>query len=148
MPKPIHEILQQAIDLDAKIMSFLREATYDRDEDLSGLNINYDDLEQLFVLDELRLVADRLGDAHRHIAYLKLPIVEISTLRKNDRGRYETESSYEYTCGDLIEVMIEDDYKERTCWVRSSVEHSGTDYYIVHYRNVPMEGLTVRRRKQ
>lgn len=68
-------------------------------------------------------------------------------LLKNSRGRYESGDGHEYTSGSGIEVEIYDSFDERYNWEWASVEHDGTDYYIVGHKDVKMDGLKVRRRK-
>ena len=52
-----------------------------------------------------------------------------------------------YCCGSPIEALVTDDRYDVPYWVRTSVEHDGTDYYLVGHRDVCMEGLTVRIRR-
>ena len=50
----INDIMLQASELQPGISRLLRNSTYPRYDDLSGLEINYEDGEQLFLLGELR----------------------------------------------------------------------------------------------
>ena len=114
-------------------------------EDLSFLDIDKTDSEQLFLTDELRSILDSLEKAYRSISYLSRPIKSSSVLYKNNRGRYEArDGSREYTSGSGIEALVYDDYNECNKWVSTRVEHDGQDYYLVGYKNVGMDGLKTR----
>ena len=63
----INEIMLQASELQPGISRLLRNSTYPRYDDLSGLEINYEDGEQLFLLDELRGVMEKLADVEERL---------------------------------------------------------------------------------
>ena len=133
-------LLKEAQNLNLSIRGILKLSTYEDYDDLSGLHINYEDGQQLFLQSELREVMGKLSDVERRIAYL-------SRLHKNGSGRYETKSGHYYTSGSGIEVLIKDDYREVPYWVWTSVEHDGRDYYLVGHKDIRMDGLTVRVRE-
>ncbi len=143
----ISSIMLQAQELQPRISRLLRNSTYNQYDDLSGLEIDYADSEQLLLLDELRGVMEKLADVEDTIRYLGLPVEETARIWKNASGRYETASGHYYCCGSPIEALISDDRYDVPYWVRTSVEHDGRDYYLVGFRNVRMDGLTVRFRK-
>ena len=143
----INDIMLQASELQPGISRLLRNSTYPRYDDLSGLEINYEDGEQLFLLDELRGVMEKLADVEDCIRYIVQPVLRTEQLRKNASGRYETGSGFYYCCGSPIEALVTDDRYDVPYWVRTSVEHDGTDYYLVGHRDVCMEGLTVHIRR-
>lgn len=143
----INSIMKQALELQTDISRLLRSSTYHQYDDLSGLEINYEDSEQLFLLDELRGIMEKLADVEDAICYLSQPVLEVDRLRKNASGRYETGSGRCYCCGAPIEALVSDDRYDVPYWVRTSVEYDGTDYYLVGHRDVRMAGLTVRIRK-
>lgn len=143
----LEKVLNSARSISSEIGEILKLSTYDQFDDMSGLKIDYEDAEQLFLLDELRGIIGKLDKAKLDIDYLNCPIKHISTLKKNSRGRYETECR-EYTSGSGIEVFVYDDYDEREHWVKTRVEHNGEDYYLVGYKTIPMQGLKVRVREK
>ncbi len=140
-------LLKEAQKLNLSIRGILRLSTYEDYDDLSGLHINYEDGQQLFLQSELREVMEKLSDVERRIAYLSRPVKETSRLHKNGSGRYETKSGHYYTSGSGIEVLIKDDWREVPYWVWTSVEHDGRDYYLVGHKDIRMDGLTVRVRE-
>ena len=137
-------VLEEAFKLNQSIAQFLKFTTYPDYCDLSGLDIDFNDGEQLLIWEELRGITDRLADVQDFISYLARPIVEESRLRKGIAGKYRTAKGHYYDCGSIIEALALDEYHEVPYWTRTTVEHNGTDYYLVGYRDVPMKGLRVR----
>ncbi len=139
--------LTKTFALTPEIESLFRVSTFGDFGDLCGLHINEKDSNELFLVNELQWIMCRLEEAKNRIAYLKRPVKETSHLHKNAGGRYETFGGHVYTSGEIIEVLLRgDSFHETPYWVRTSVEHNGRDYYLVHYKDISMEGLTVRRR--
>ena len=137
--------LAEAIKLNQHIAQFLKFSTYTNYDDLSGLvGIDFTDGEQLFLWEELRLIADKLADAQERIAYLNRPITETSRLHRGTAGKYRTAKGIFYSCGSSIEALVSDEYHEVPYWTRTTVEHNDKDYYLVGYKHLPMKGLTVR----
>lgn len=139
--------LTKTFALTPEIESLFRVSTFDAYGDLSGLHINEEDSNELFLINELQRIMCKLEEAKNRIVYLKRPVKETGSLHKNINGRYETASGHVYTSGDIIEVLLlGDSFHETPYWVRTSVEHNGRDYYLVNYKDIGMEGLAVRRR--
>ena len=90
---------------------------------------------------------EKRADVEDCIRYIAQPVLKMEQLRKNVSGRYETGSGFYYCCGSPIEALVTDGRYDVPYWVRTSVEHDGTDYYLVGHREVHMEGLTVRIRR-
>ena len=143
----LNMVLNETQKLNGSIRSLLRLSTYDDYDDLSGLHIDYEDGQQLFLQTELREIMEKLSDVTGRIAYLSRPVKETSRLHKNRSGRYETKGGHYYTSGSGIEALIKDDYQEVPYWVWTSVEHDGKDYYLVGHKNIRLDGLTVRVRE-
>jgi len=137
-------VLANATELNRGIEKFLKFSTYNRFTDLSGLEIDFTDGEQIFLWNELRIIAERLADVQNRIAYLSLPIMEESRLRKETTGKYRTAKGHYYDCGSGIEALVTDGGCDVPYWTRTVVEHDGEDYYLVGYKGVPMKGLRVR----
>ena len=138
------QVLAETKGLYSKIDSILKSSTYDDCDDLSGLEINYRDGEQLFLLEELQAIMRSLGEVSGRLTYLALPVREVSRLHRNESGRYETESGHYYTSGSPIEALVEDGYRDVPYWVWTTLEHNGEDYFLVGYGSVELDGLTVR----
>lgn len=140
----LESLLSRLKVLNGDIKDIIKQSKYDMYDDLSGLNIDYDNPEELLLLDEIRGIAQKLSDVSGDIEYLSKPIKSTGKLFKNSNGKYEMDNHYKtYSCGHTIEVYLYDEFSERYSWVISSVEFN-KDYYIVGHKNVPMEGLKAR----
>ena len=140
----LQTVLAEAVRLNRDISRFLKVSTYPDYDDLSGLDIDFSDGEQLLLLDELWRVADKLADVQECIAYLSRPVTETSRLRKGTAGKYRTAKGHFYDCSSSIEALVTDEYHAVPYWTRTTVEHNGEDYYLVGYKDLPMNGLRVR----
>ena len=60
-------------------------------------------------------------------------------LQKNERGRYELDENTQFTCGCWIELKICE------TWVKTRIEHEGSDYYAVGLRGMKLDGMTARK---
>ena len=143
----INKIFEETLKLNRGIESILRTSGFDRNEDFSGLDIDFEDGEQLFLTEELREIMDKFLDVSHRLKYLSRPVRETCRLHKNRSGRYETPNGHYYTSGQGIEALVTDGYPEVAYWVWTSVEHDGNDYYLVGHKDVCMDGLTVRIRE-
>lgn len=134
-----------------KIFSMSKYQDYD---ELAGL----DDYQQIKTadqrqqLEECRIMLLDLEEIENILAYYERPIREVSRIYRNETGRYETNSGYYYTSGSRIEFLRSEevyDYDTNTwenaeIWTRSWVESKDGEYFIVHYPDVQLSGLTVR----
>lgn len=136
--------LSEAVKLNRSITQFLKFSTYTDYDDLSGLDIDRTDSEQLLLWEEMRRITDKLADVQEYVSYLTRPITEVSILRKGTAGKYRTAKGHFYDCRSNIEALVTDEYHEVPYWTRTIVEHNGEDYYLVGYKNLPMNGLRVR----
>ena len=136
--------LSEAVKLNRSITQFLKFSTYPDYDDLSGLDIDFADGEQLLLLDELRRITDQLADVQEYISYLTRPVTEVSRLRKGTAGKYRTAKGHFYDCRSSIEAQVTDEYHEVPYRTRTIVEHNGEDNYLVGYKDLPMDGLRVR----
>ena len=64
----LQTVLAEAVRLNRDISRFLKVSTYPEYDDLSGLDIDFSDGEQLLLLDELWRVAGKLADVQERIA--------------------------------------------------------------------------------
>lgn len=141
--KRIGEVFQEVVKVSDSISRVLEKADYYRFDDLSGLEINYDDQDERFLQGELRSIFYRLDKVNREIEYLRRPIQGEYVLWKNEADRYECDVR-EFYSGSTIECYVYDNYDDRYKWAITRVEHNSTDYYLVDFENTPLEGLKVR----
>ena len=136
--------LEKMAGMKTRIDDILKSSTYDEHADLRGLHVDSKDSDQLFQLRELKTIMRKLADIAGSIEYLFRPVLETSTLHKDESGEYRTERGYCYRSGSLIEVLLQEDPLKVPCWALTKVEHDGEDYYLIGYDDIPMEGLNVR----
>lgn len=152
MSKNIKEIMKEVFEINMKIKQLISHAEYEQFDDLSGLEYDDENPDDLMALDELRNLFRKLDDISHTINYLNRPIKEEGFLHKNRNGKYEI-NGHELSCSCGIEYLATDDwhfkydeegrYVETPFWCTSRIEHDGEDYYIVD-ADVELEGLKVR----
>lgn len=142
--KSLSQVMDQAMVLKSEISKLLLASTYKECSDLSGLDINYGDSEQLLQLEVLRDITEKLADIEATLNYMSLPVVEGGQLMKNAVGKYETSSGYVLHAGSMVEALIADGIYNVPYWSVDRVEHDGMDYCLVKNLNTPMDGLAVR----
>lgn len=103
--------------------------------------------QEQFLKNEYANAVDLLHEVYSNMEYLDKPIRHEGKLYKNEFGRYELSDSVVFTSGNLIEFLFYDTFDECNRWVKSRIEHSDGDYYIVGFKNVALEGLEVRTRR-
>ena len=142
--KSLVQIMDQAMALKSEISKLLLASTYKECSDLSGLDINYGDSEQLLQLEVLRDITEKLADIEATLDYMSLPVLEGGQLVKNAVGKYTTNSGHVLHAGSMVEALIADGVYDVPYWSIDRVEHDGTDYCLVKNLNTPMDGLAVR----
>jgi hypothetical protein len=152
----LNDIYRELSELHITIKLLLNHANYKNYEDLSGIDYDRTDSEQLFFADELIRLLEKLDGVLHVLDYLSRPVKFMGTLHKNQRDRYEVENGHEFTSGCGIEYLATDDlhcrfdeklqeYVNVPYWCSSRVEHNGTDYYIVGCSD-SLENMKVRYR--
>lgn len=153
MAKNIRDIFNEIEELNLKIKQILYHSEFDNYDDLSALNYNNSNPDDLLLLDELRSMLTKLEEISHTINYLSRPVKKEGFLHKNRNGRYEM-NGHEFSSGCGIEYLATDDwhcrydengnYVQTPYWCASRVEHNGEDYYIVGTKNIDLERLRVR----
>ena len=157
MAKTVKEIMTELSDLNVTIQKILYHTEFDNYDDLSGLDIDYTSAEELYLVDELRGILDKLSDVSHNLKYLEQPIKSEGVLHKNRNGRYEF-NEIELSSGYPLEYLAtddrhcryndNDDYVITPYWCSSRIEHDGTDYYIVGANDLDtLENVRVRIRR-
>ena len=143
--KTTNEIIDELIAISKGIDKVSEMTGYVEFGDMSLLDIDRTDAEDLFLYNEFNRIVDSLADIQGNIDYLNLPVKYVSKLFRNMEGKYETEQGEYYPVGRLIEYMSYDEnHHEYSFWRKSRVEHDGVNYYIVAEPKLSLQGLTVR----
>lgn len=116
----------------------------DEIEFLDFENSNADDW---YLQERFNKIFSLMCDLHYEIEYLKLPVRSDGFLVKNNRGRYEL-NDFELTSGCALEIKIYDDFHECEKWVKTRLEHNGTDYYFVGYKDYSVSNRHARIRRK
>lgn len=141
----IQDLHDQLSELNKTIGQIITRSGFDIHNDLYDLE-GSSDPDSLMLREELTDVLDHLDSASSILTYLNKEVIGEYTLHKNDNGRYSCEIR-EYTCGNRIEFYGYDDDIEKYRWRISRIEHDGSDYYIVGFRDLPLDGLRIRIRE-
>lgn len=157
MAKNIKDTMIELSKVNVSIQRILADTMFEEYDDLSGMEFDNTNAEELYLLDELRGILDKLSDISRNLKYLERPIKSEGVLHKNKNGRYEfndieLSSGYglEYLANDDRHMRYNDndDYVSTPYWSYGRIEHDGTDYYIVGAdKDTKLEGLRVRIRR-
>ena len=157
MAKHIRDIMVEVQELNLKIQQIMYHSQFTEYDDLSGLDYDKADAEDLFLLDELQRILSKLEDVTHTLNYIDRPIKTEGALHKNANGRYEV-NGIELSSGCGIDYLAtddrhcrynkNDDYVPTPYWCSSRIEHNGKDYYIVGATDLEtLENVRVRIRQ-
>ncbi len=136
--------------IDQAAQALIREAGFSSDTGFAeGVSLPPDGPETRFLKENIMLLLDPFTQMHSLLCYLETPVSPEHVLEKFPNGRYgyrdRNGSCREFTCGEPLEARVRDSSGCRS-WVRTRVEHNGSDYFLTGYGSVPLSGLTVRER--
>ena len=154
--KTLKDLREEMHQLSLQIDKVLNYSDYKYADDLSEIKYNKKDPDDLLLIDEYRSILEKLSDVQCQLKYLSLPVDFTDKLTIRPDGKYESQDNEVcFSSGSIIEfltteeVMGEDGhFKEMPCWRISRIEYDKDGYYIVGYKDVNLNGLTVRFRKQ
>lgn len=143
-------ILNQLRSIDCKAQALISETGFNHYDGLGDQPYpKTDDPEELFLRDYIEGLLDIFSELHEEISYLWKPLHGNHVLELFPDGRYgyfdECGNSNTYHCGDPVEALIPIEHGSLK-WVRTRIEHDGTDFYLCRYHSVPLAGLTIRER--
>ena len=146
----LEDVFSRLHGIDLAAQALLREAGFSSDNGLAeSVSLPPDGPDARFLKESIELLLDPLAQMHSLISYLETPASPEHVLEKFPNGRYgyrdEKGSCREFTCGQPLEARIRDSTGCQR-WVRTRVEHDGTDYFIMGHGSVPLTGLTIRER--
>lgn len=142
--KKLECLLNKMNGLSAKIDELNAVSQYLEYDDLSGMDIDYNDPNELLLKTELIGIMEKLNDVRSTLKYLNSPVLSEGQMFLNTQNCYELKgkNGKVYHCGDIIE--FKDPFNN--CWTVSRIEHNGNDYYIVGYKELSLQCLRVRNR--
>lgn len=151
----IKELTDELTKLQKQIKTVLRLSNYREYDDLSDVGYSKTP-DNLLLVDEYRGILDKLSDVEYDLDYLNKTVAFEDTLTLRPDGRYSCRNHTQYyTSGTPIEFLYYDDvtnesgeFETLPMWRCSRVEHNGSDYYIVGYKNVELNNLKVRVRNR
>ena len=152
--KTLQDLKEELDRLSGQLTHIIKGSGYEEWGDISGLEYDPEDPESLFLKDELEETLEKLDRVNSGLSYLSQPIAVQGQLHRGSNGRYSVEGR-ELSSGYGLEILAptevttkSGDWRAGFKWVATRMEHNGEDYYIVGYRDLPLEGLTVRIRKR
>lgn len=136
------------IDRDAQVL--LSQAGFNSDHGLDPqVRPDPDDPDDRFLRDKAESLLQLFVELHEELHYLATPAHGEYTLQLFPNGRYgycdEDGRNHIFTCGKTLEAKIHDNYGHLH-WVRTRIEHDGSDYFLWGHGLVPLSGLTIRER--
>ena len=152
--RTLQDLREELDRISGQLTRIIKASGYEEWGDISGLEHDPEDPESLFLKDELEDALEMLDKANSGIKALSQPIAVQGQLHRGSNGRYFVEGR-ELSSGYGLEVLAptevatkSGDWRAGFKWVATRMEHNGEDYYIVGYRDLPLEGLTVRIRER
>lgn len=148
----IKDLQKEMQKLQSQIATVLAVSKYRDYEDLSEIEYSTNNPDDLLLINEYKNILYKLSDVQYDLEYLNKPVLFEDTLILRPDGRYGTRGNrIYYTSGSGIEFLINEEvlgedgyFIEKQAWRTSTVEHNGTDYYIVGYKDIDMNGLKIR----
>lgn len=147
----IQDVWKQLEQIDRATVSLFRETGFSAADGLGSQVCHLaDTYEDSFVRSSIERILDALTQIHEELCYLGKPSHGEHTLKKFPNGRYGYSGGdgapHTFTCGECLEAKISDPYDGQKRWVPSRIEHDGQDYYLAGFRDMPLNGLTIRER--
>ena len=146
----INHIFERLCSIDRDAQALLDQTGFTSDNGLGPqVRQNPDDPDERFLRDNAASLLSTFVELHEELRYLRTPTHGEYTLQLFPNGRYgyysEDGRKHIFTCGKTLEAKIHDNYG-RQQWVRSRIEHDGSDYFLWEHGLVPLSGLTIRER--
>jgi len=141
----VEELYKETKKITEQIKHVLKMVDYDGSSELSEITVETAD--DMFLLNELRIIYNKLEAAVIREDYLGGKVCAEGFLRKNNGGRYELDD-FELTCGSTVEYFHEGDDDEPAMWKKGRIEHSTEKgYYIVGADFTKLDDVRVRLRR-
>lgn len=146
----LENVLCRLCDIDFEAQALINESGYWDDWISSSSRCWKNEADFEFMRLSLESILKSLDNLHHKIAWLASPASEEHVLRKFRNGRYGYLDSYgnpvSFSCGSWLEAKLYD-REGGYHWVKVRIEHDRSDYYLYGHKDVPLQGLVVRRRE-
>lgn len=118
-------------------------------EDLDNVIRIESDPNQMFLREEIELIAYGINNLIFDLNYLELRVSDEGTLYMNNQGRYEINDYSYLTSGDVCELLVPD-RDGVFCWLKTSIKHDENHgYYAVKLgREYSIDGIRARMRRK
>lgn len=143
------DVFEQLAAIDKAAVPLLKTAVSHPDEGLRGsVRPLADTAQDSFLREQTENLLESLALFHAEFCYLTSPVSGEYQLTLFPNGRYGFFNGNIHTlsCGKAIEAKLHDSHG-RPCWVKSRIEHDGSDYFLWGHPNIPLAGLTIRERE-
>lgn len=145
------EVFEQLTVIDTAAVPLLKAAGPCLEEDLWGqLCSSANPAQDSFLRQQTGNLLEALAFFHAELCYLKTPVSGEYQLERFPNGRYgffdRTGHLHLLSCGTSIETKLHDS-QGRPYWVKSRIEHNGSDYFLWERPDIPLLGLNIRERE-
>ena len=146
----INHIFEHLCSIDRDAQALLEQAGFTSEDGLGAqVRLDPDDPDERFLRDHAENLLQPFVELHEELRYLRTPAHGEYTLQLFPNGRYgycdEEGRDHIFTCGKALEAKIHDSYGCQH-WIRSRIEHDGSDYFLWGHGRLPLSGLTIRER--
>lgn len=146
----LNDIFERLYVIDRAAQALLSETGFTRDDtSLSQVCPKPEDPDDMFLRDRAQNLLEPFETLHEELLYLRTPTHGEYTLQLFPDGRYgyrdDDSRIHIFTCGTTLEAKIPDNYG-RQRWIRTRIEHDGSDYFLWGHGLIPLSGLTIRER--
>lgn len=144
------ELFERLCHIDREAVSLLEDTGFYSEDGLDGAVRPLPDiLEDAFLREQAKELLETFEGFHEEFSYLKKPTRGEYSLERFPSGHYgyhdREGKAHCFSCGSSLEAKICDRYGRRR-WVRTRIEHDGSDYFLWGFGDIPLCGLTVRER--
>lgn len=103
--------------------------------------------EDSYLYDKIELLLQPLEELHTELRHIRRGTYREYTLSRFPNGRYgyidEKGDIHTFSRGDPVDARIPS-AEGHDKWVSTSMEHNGSDYYLLGYRHLSLYGLKVK----
>ena len=142
MKMNIKQLMSELERLRRESQNALEESGYKWYSNLEEAEHDSSDPEQNFLMSEACTVMPLLKAANERLEYLTLSVTKVGTLHYEEDQLYL--DSVHLSCGDMVEIMDEDEDGNKLWRVTHIEADSKGKYYLFGFSNEELEGQTCR----